>query len=574
MRYLSMFSGIEAASVAWKPLGWEAAAFCEIEPFPCAVLSHHFPEVPNLGDVTKADFDGIGEIDLAVFGSPCQSFSVAGKRLGMDDPRGNLALVSAGIIHDKRPRWFVFENVPGLLSSDDGRDFGTLLAAFAGYTNGSFFTPSVDGWGNAGVIRERGPQGYGLAWRILDAQYFGVPQRRRRVFVIGYLGDWRRAAAVLFERHSLQGNPPPSREAGSSVTGTLAGVSQGGGWRVGADEAVAGQLVAGTLNANGKAAGSATQQDAECGLLLVANPLRAQAQSSHREDSDTYIPVQQAFGGNNCSGPIDVATACNASGTASGRQDFETETFVVTAPVAPAITSNPYGDHEGREGLLIASLSKDYGADASEDIAPTLRAMGHSGSHANAGGQLAVCIQGTQDPDIAVEMAHTLGRNQVQENAVCIPLDMRNASRSATMTNNRTNGSSGGAPGTGVGEDGDPSPTVAASHTPAVCITGEIAHTLKAEGFDGSEDGSGRGAPIVTAPSSFTGGVRRLTPLECERLQGFPDNWTQVPYRGRHSADGPRYKALGNSMAVPCMAWISHRIDMVERLFCQRGAAE
>ena len=187
-RYISCFSGIEAASVAWEPLGWEPAAFCEIEPFPSAVLAKRFPDVPNLGDITKVNWDEWKDkdIDLIIGGSPCQSFSVAGKRLGLDDARGNLAIEFCRIIDTVRPTWFILENVAGLLSSDGGRDFGSLIELM-------------------------GECGYGVSYRILDAQHFGVPQRRRRVFVVGHIrADWRHSAAVLFEQSSLQRNHSPT----------------------------------------------------------------------------------------------------------------------------------------------------------------------------------------------------------------------------------------------------------------------------------------------------------------------------------------------------------------------------
>lgn len=181
MRFLSVCSGIEAASVAWNPLGWKAVAFSEIEPFPCAVLAHHYPDTPNWGDMTKFQEWPDEPIDLLCGGTPCQSFSVAGLRKGLDDPRGNLMLTFGAIAAKYRPKWLVWENVPGVLSSNGGRDFGTFL----------------------GML---GQLGYGFAYRVLDAQYFGVPQRRRRVFVVGCLGDWRSAAAVLFEQESFKGD--------------------------------------------------------------------------------------------------------------------------------------------------------------------------------------------------------------------------------------------------------------------------------------------------------------------------------------------------------------------------------
>jgi len=197
VRFGSVCSGIEAASCAWRPLGWKAAFFSEIEPFPSAVLTHHYPDTPNLGDMTRFKEWPDATVDVLVGGTPCQSFSVAGLRKGLADPRGNLMLTFLAIADRYRPRWLVWENVPGVLSSGGGRDFGTFLGGL-------------------------GELGYGFAYRVLDAQYFGVAQRRRRVFVVGHLGSWQRAAAVLFERHSLSGHPAPSREAGKgAAAGTL-----------------------------------------------------------------------------------------------------------------------------------------------------------------------------------------------------------------------------------------------------------------------------------------------------------------------------------------------------------------
>ena len=203
MRYLSVCSGIEAATQAFHPLGWEPVAFSEIEPFPSAVLAHHYPSVPNWGDMTRFEEWPDEPVDLLCGGTPCQSFSVAGLRQGLADPRGNLMLTFGAIAGRYRPRWLVWENVPGVLSANGGRDFGTFL----------------------GML---GQLGYGVAYRVLDAQHvrtrrfpFAVPQRRRRVWVVAYLGDWRRAAAVLFDRESLSGHPAPRREAGKSAAKCL-----------------------------------------------------------------------------------------------------------------------------------------------------------------------------------------------------------------------------------------------------------------------------------------------------------------------------------------------------------------
>lgn len=216
MRFGSVCSGIEAASAAWTPLGWEAAWFSEIEPFPSSVLQHHYPDVPNLGDMTRIEeneFANNTPVDLVVGGTPCQGFSVAGLRKGLDDDRSNLCLAFIKLVHKLRSRWVVWENVPGVFTTSKGEDFGAFLSGLSGV---DVPVPS-QGWKNSGVVV--GTDGsYSLAWRVLDAQYFGVPQRRRRVFVVGYLGDWRCAAAVLFERESLQGHPPPSREKREGVT--------------------------------------------------------------------------------------------------------------------------------------------------------------------------------------------------------------------------------------------------------------------------------------------------------------------------------------------------------------------
>ena len=366
MKYGSVCSGIEAATTAWHHMGWEPSFFSEIDAFPRAVLEHHYPEVPLHGDFTTIQDGDYDPINLLVGGTPCQSFSVAGLRKGLDDPRGNLMLGFGALAKRLRPAWLVWENVPGVLSANGGRDFGTFL----------------------GMLAELG---YGFAYRVLDAQFFGVAQRRKRVFVVGYLGDWRPAAAVLFERESLSGNPAPSREAQQEVTGTLSSRTSGGG-------------------------GMGTDFECAGGLQPV----------------NTYQNVSHCL---------------NAGGM--GRIDYETESFVV---------------------------------------------------------------HGTQDPCTGSQ-AFALGRNNGAENAVC--------------------------------------------------VTGQVAHTLRGEGFDASEYGTGRGTPTISQGMA----VRRLTPIECERLQGFPDSFTQVPYRNKTAKtcpDGPRYKALGNSMAVPCMKWIGERIQQVQ----------
>lgn len=423
MTFASICSGIEAATVAWEPLGFRPAWLAEIDSFCSALLAHRFPNVENRGDFTRID-GGPGAIDILAGGTPCQSFSIAGRRGGLEDARGNLAIEFCRLAGRLRPRWIVWENVPGVLSSNGGRDFGAILGALADV-------------------------GYGCAWRVLDAQFLGVPQRRRRVFVVGHLGDWRRAAAVLLEREGLCRDTPARRKTrqttpGDSVCGAEIGPS------------------------GGRFTQLAPTLDARCKDSAIRNQIGL-----------------LVFGGNNTAGPIDIATACNAHG-GSGRMDFETETFVTHALRGDGFDASEDGTGRGTPIIPMAFSSKDHAADAGE-TAPTLRAMPHDASHPNGGGQVAVCVQEGQ---------------------------------------------------TGVREY-------------------ETAGTVRSDA-----PGSQPGGSLIRHRMA----VRRLTPRECERLQGFPDDYTLIPYRRKPAADGPRYRAIGNSMAVPVMRWIGERMRLVDAL--------
>lgn len=414
--FLSICSGIEAASVAWKPLGWRPLGFAEIEKFPAAVLRHHYPDVPNHGDFTKIDARRYrGRVDILCGGTPCQAFSVAGARNSLDDVRGNLTLAFVDLAHAINPRNVVWENVPGVLSTHDNA-FGCFLAGLVGAPDAlvPIAPRPADGksnrnwgwsakqrthyikWPRAGMVA--GPKGR-AAWTIKDAQYFGLAQRRERVLVIADFGSGADPAAVLFEPEGVRRHSPPSREAGQGIAPTISARTKGGG-------------------------GLGTDFDLDGGLRVVSRPLLTK-----------------------------------------GNDSF----------------------------------------DETNDLAPTLRAGGHTGSHANAGVM----------PAIAYGFQPRIARN-------------------------------------GRGDIGD------------------LVAALNAQS---GETGKGDAAPCVALSSA----VRRLTPRECERLQGFqflcsptyPGAWqddagrwwspdyTAIP----KAADGPRYKSLGNSWAVPKFRWLGRRIQ-------------
>lgn len=431
----TMFSGIGAPEVA-MPL-WDWKWHAEIEKFPNAVMAKHHPRSINLGDVNEPGFieqaEATGRPNVIIFGSPCQSFSVAGRRLGLDDPRGNLALVALGIVNRLKPRWFVFENVPGLLSSEQGRDWGLFLR-------------TVDDIGYCG------------AWAMLDAQYAGLAQRRERLFFVGHSGDWRGPAAVLFEPESLCGNSPPRRSAGERTAPTIEARADAGGAGWGTDFLAGGGLAVGIGG------------DAE--VIETPDVAWALQERDHKGvDSDTK----------------------------------EGHLLVVADP------------------MPVAFSSKDHGADAGE-IAPTLRGMGHDESHANGGGQVAVAFKPshyTRDKDGA-------------------PSDIM-------------------PPLTKETDRGDQEPVVFQTR---IARNGRGQPEEIVPALNGADAGTTSDMRPCVAQTSA---VRRLTPRECERLQGFPDDYTQIEYRGKPAADGPRYKALGNSMAVPVVRWILSRIEAVDK---------
>lgn len=410
LRYASVCSGIEAASVAWAPLGWCPMWFSEVAAFPKAVLAHHYPNVPDLGDMSGIidrlkKGDPLFNIDVLVGGTPCQSFSIAGKRDSLNDERGNLTMCFVRLVHATDPRWTVWENVPGVLSTDDNA-FGCFLAGLVGEDT-ALISPGGR-WTDAGMVA--GPERT-AAWRILDAQHFGLAQRRRRVFVVsGRTCDRSNPGAVLFESDSLRRHSAPSRPP-RPVTAAVSATGVG-----------------------------------------VYGPDDNQEQTNHLI----------AFGGNNTKGPIEIAAALTAQG---GRMDFESETFVTS------YRTTGYGTVY-EEGDRVATLTTNTDRCA---------------------------------------------------NVLAVGVVLRGREGGATI------------------ECGD-----------------DLAHALRS-----SQGGSDKPFAMVNDGSSLH--VRRLLPVECERLQGFPDGYTDIPWRGRPgSPDGSRYKALGNSMAVPVMHWIGQRIEAVE----------
>jgi DNA (cytosine-5)-methyltransferase 1 len=473
MKYLSVCSGVEAASVAWHPLGWEPVAFSEIEPFPSAVLAHHYPNVPNVGDMTKYKEWNLNEsIDLLVGGTPCQSFSVAGLRKGLDDPRGNLMLTYLGIADHYKPKWLVWENVPGVLSSNGGRDFGSFLGALA-------------------ELR------YGFAYRVLDAQYFGVPQRRRRVFVVAHLGDWRPAAAVLFERESLLGNPKKGGRAGTRVTTRTETRSPDGSTTIG------------TLMARDyKGIGN---QDLKDGRGLILEPKVYEnhpADSRVKEMGDVCTTVTSRWGTGG--GNVPFALAENTI----GRQPLNGGNGTGFTDDNTMYTLNATGVHGIAYGFEPGITKREGNPNRFvEEGTPTLRA--------------------------------DMGDNQI---ATAHAFKMR-----------------GGCAGGGKGYLGSDEKAFTISTTQDQQIAFNVNARPDEMKFDNELSGTLTGSQNAGVMQNMA--VRRLTPVECERLQGFPDNYTNIPWRKKdESPDGPRYKAMGNSMAVPVMNWIGTRIKMVEEL--------
>jgi DNA (cytosine-5)-methyltransferase 1 len=570
LKYLSVCSGIEAATVAWHPLGWQAVGFSEIEKFPSEVLAHHYPDVPNLGDMTKfKEWDFGSNVDVFVGGTPCQSFSVAGLRKGLDDPRGNLMLTYLAIAKQYRPRWLVWENVPGVLSSADGRDFGSFLGGLA-------------------------VCGYGFAYRVLDAQYFGVAQRRKRVFVVGYLGDWRPAAAVLFERHSLQGHPAPGREKRQAVAQSIRSSSDGSSWPAdisstlnasfGTKQGLENQHINsncpmfvpsptyGGSDANVSdtvtskwAKGSGGPSGSECGLF-VAQPIvidRAafnqgeNAQYKFRAEPSETMDCLVAKGPHAVLQPIPIHDQATRHAGKNGEKTMgKGNGLGIGQPGEPMNTLTKGDRHAVAHPITFSSVLSNQPVNPNMQISQTLEAknqMAIAYNIAPGKGDLKDGIHVT-DAHIAKTIDASGSNPSMHQGGAAIVqpigVDIFNAAFTGEVSVPLTRRSDG----TGTG------PTVmqpVGVDSYNLCETGNLTQTLK----------SPQGGVTESIGAVRVGmAVRRLTPKECERLQGFPDNYTDIKLKGKATPDGPRYKALGNSMAVPVMAWIGKRIQEVECL--------
>ena len=495
-----MCSGIEAATVAWEPLGWKAAWYSEIEKFPCAVLNHHYPAVPNYGDMTKfKEWNSDRSIDVLVGGTPCQSFSIAGLRKGLDDPRGNLMLTFGSVADKYRPKWIVWENVPGVLSSNRGKDFGTFL----------------------GMLAELG---YGFSYRVLDAQNFGVPQRRRRVFVVGYLGDWRPSAAVLFESDSLRRDFTKSGKTGKRIAQSVtqgAPFSRTWNERIECEALVFSSIDSGIDSSIGLSPNSRAQTGNMAVLMAADGRSKFKASAS--------ASALRAGGAKQ----TDVDIICMAHGQANADIGIGIGTTLSCNHEAPIVCPSLTASNNPSRSPQSSEVTAQIAAVVEATNAIVLRMR-----EGKAGGGKGPLIS---------DKSLTLATNNYQ----ILEYGIQGGERTSQSSQ-----------GSGINEEKCFTLNNVDAHGVAGFLPGQGS---KAQGM-GYESEM---APALRSGAQVGAKVRRLTPVRCERLQGFPDNYTRIPWGKKppeECPDGPRYKALGNSMAVPVMRWIGERIQMVEDL--------
>lgn len=471
MKYVSLFSGIEAASVAWDGLGWEPLCFAELDEFPSAVLAERFPDVPNVGDVTKVNWKRCrGKCDLVVGGSPCQSFSVAGKREGLKGESG-LMFEYIRAVREIRPRWFLWENVPGALSSEGGEAFRQLLS-------------------------EMDKLGYGMAWRVLDAQFFGVAQRRRRVFLVGHLGACP-PVEVLVEPESMRGDHPSSREKRQELAAATGRCASSAGFKF-HQWAGAGRI------------GFEDEQSPTC-------------------TADWHNPAVLTMHQNVCIQGSMIGRSDGNGPQGSGiEQDGASFTLNCTdrhSVLAFAQNTRDEVRIQG-DGTISGALSAQPGMKQTTYVCET--ANTNSNWLASTG-----CLN-PEDPQ----------SKRIFTTDSCCP----------TLSS-----------GTGQGMNIQPSVLCMADDNSKAAIDENMCGSLKVGGATPMVTQQRRSVTDVMTGKMV---VRRLTPKECERLQGFPDDWTKIGYKGKSAEDcpdGPRYKAIGNSMAVPVMKWIGERIDLADK---------
>lgn len=697
MRFGSVCSGIEAASVAWNSLGWHAAWLAEIEPFPSALLAHHYPDVPNLGDMTALpERIAAGEIeapDILCGGTPCQAFSVAGLRRSLDDARGNLSLTFceiANAIDISRARSglasavIVWENVPGVLSTRDNA-FGCFLAGLAG-EDGELVAPGGK-WPNAGCVY--GPQ-RAVAWRVFDAQYFGLAQRRRRVFVVASARDGFDSAAILLEFEGLRRDSSPRREKGQKIAPTIAGCSNGGGSNGPGRDVDSVESLQVVVMAHGQG-GAEIAIDRSPTLTcihkapIVAHALRGEGFDASEDGTGRGTPlvVCHAFDARqsdviqygDITGPLDT------DGHSVGVLALDTTQITSAANrSAPKVGDPCHPLAAGAHAPAIAFSCKDYGADAGE-LSPTLRAMNHSDSHSNGGGQVAVITP----PAMQVrrltprECERLQGFPTVSEKAIIeVCIDHQNRSASVALKCHKWQNSAWPADASGLTQPASIAgihssmrqagqEPLAALHvqllyghkvrvtrnagrsilyasgaeafekfhpsTPIESIAAELApllHELVSEALSGraashhsirlsfpvssgatSAEKSGQGTEArasgaendqrrgtfttsdlgqITSHCGSTAATLCCSVLRaiagCIPSETLPARfsieltvespYTAIPYRKKTAEqcpDGPRYKALGNSMAVPVMRWIGERIALAISILESGGGA-
>jgi DNA (cytosine-5)-methyltransferase 1 len=549
MKYLSICSGIEAASVAWHPLGWTPIGFSEIEPFPSAVLAHHYPKITNYGDMTKYEQWNIksGTVDLLVGGTPCQSFSVAGLRQGLKDPRGNLMLTFLAIAERIKPKWIVWENVPGVLSSNGGKDFGSFLGGL-------------------------GELGYGFAYRVLDAQWVrtqrhprAVPQRRRRVFVVACAGDHISPAKVLFESESMLRYSAKSKATRQGIAEDVAGCIRSGG-------------DGGVPSSRGEHLVFDESKPVYCGSDTNASDTvtsKWQKQSGGPAGSECGLFVLQPFDQQRIGvyGTGEVGSAVVARGhksatdvvilpfTKSKRAQSSTDDEGwVEGVVAPTQNAFDVGDVRATTAILFENHPNDSRVTGPHDVAPSIVSRYGTG-----GGNVPLVIP-IQDSRVIEKNQNGIGVGN--ENSPAYTIDQTGAQAVAIQGTVIGRQDHNGPQGSGCSDGGEMF-TLNSTDVHAVAVvgqvdwrttnndSGQVSQTLKTDLAHQS------GPCLAVAPTMQ---VRRLTPTECERLQGFPDGWTAIPWKKKSAddcPDGPRYKALGNSMAVNCMEWIGERIATV-----------